>query len=44
MRLLNLINFIACFETPEAKRYWINALKESDAIKGRLLYHYKLLF
>ena len=44
MRLLNLINFIACFETPEAKRYWINALKESDAIKGRLLYHYNLLF
>jgi len=43
MRLINLINLIASFESPEAKRYWINVLRVSDTIKGRLIVHYKLL-
>lgn len=38
----DLIRLIENFETREGKLYWINALKVSDTIKGRLISYFNL--
>lgn len=38
----NLIKLIESFEGREGKIYWINALKVSDTIKGRLISYFNL--
>jgi len=39
----NLIKTIRQFKSPEAKMYWIKALKVNDTIKGRLIVHFNLM-
>lgn len=41
--MTDLIKTIEQFETSEAKRYWINALKVSDTVKGKLLVYFNLV-
>lgn len=36
------IQMIEQFETEEGKKYWINVLRVSDTVKGRLIIHFNL--
>lgn len=37
------IDLVKCFESDEAKRYWIGALNLSKGEKGYLIYYFKLM-
>ena len=41
--MADLIKTIEQFETPEAKTYWIFRVNASNEIKGRLLFHFRLI-
>ena len=37
-----LIEIISLFDTKESKLYWINALKISHTVKGKLIQYFEL--